>query len=113
MPLGGLYIAGGIVLKVLHHFKDGGKGTFMDAFRDKGRLSPELLRIPLKIVLAADLGIRGAHVVANREYYFGRSAGIGRGGPVAVTAAAPRNNGPFFAIGCVAVAAGLYFLSKK
>ena len=37
MPLGGLYIAGGIVLKVMHHFKDGGKGEFMDAFKDKGK----------------------------------------------------------------------------
>lgn len=113
MPLGGLYIAGGIVLKVLHHFKDGGKGTFMDAFRDKGRLSPELLRIPLKIVLAPDLGIRGAHVVANREYYFSLGAGIGHGTPVAVTAASPPSNGLYFAVGCAALAAGLYFVSKK
>ena len=41
MPLGGLYIAGGIVLKVMHHFKDGGKGEFMDAFKDKGKKKKE------------------------------------------------------------------------
>lgn len=114
MPFGGLYIAGGIVLKVLHHFKDGGAGEFMDAFRDKGRLSPELARVPLKIVLAPDLGIRGAHVVANREYYFGASS-VPSGG-AAVTAAPPTSSVPslYFAVGCAAVAAGIYtYMSKK
>ena len=41
MPYGGLYIAGGIITKVLHHVnkKD---SVFMKAFRDKGRLSTAL-----------------------------------------------------------------------
>lgn len=36
----------------------------MAAFRDKGRVSPFLSKIPLYAVLVEDLGERGAHWVA-------------------------------------------------
>jgi len=66
MPYGGLYITGGIILKSME-FAVGNDAEFMDSFKDKGRVSPILAKVPLKIVLAEDLGMRGAHVVANRE----------------------------------------------
>ena len=65
IPLGGLYIAGGLTPKNLPLLK--GEGSpFMKAFHDKGRLSPLLQRVPVYAVLAEDIGQRGAHLVAFR-----------------------------------------------
>jgi len=65
IPLGGLYIAGGLTPKNLHLLK-GESSLFMQAFHDKGRLSPLLKRVPVYAVLAEDIGQRGAHLVAFR-----------------------------------------------
>ena len=65
IPLGGLYITGGLTPKNLSLLK-GEKSLFMQAFRDKGRLSPLLKRVPVYAVLAEDIGQRGAHLVAFR-----------------------------------------------
>ena len=40
----------------------------MEAYVDKGRVSPVLEKIPLFAVLGEDLGIRGVHKVAMQEY---------------------------------------------
>uniref|UniRef100_A0A7S1HTF8 Glucokinase n=1 Tax=Eutreptiella gymnastica TaxID=73025 RepID=A0A7S1HTF8_9EUGL len=64
LPFGGLYIAGGLAPKNLKFFTD--SPTFMDAFLDKGRVSPALKQVPIKIVLAEDIGQRGALLVAVR-----------------------------------------------
>jgi glucokinase len=65
LPFGGLYIAGGIAPKNLEWLQEG-KSDFLKRFREKGRVSTILRRIPLKVVLAEDLGLRGAHLVAAR-----------------------------------------------
>jgi glucokinase len=65
LPFSGLYIAGGIAPKNLEWLQEG-KSDFLKRFREKGRVSTILRRIPVKVVLAEDLGLRGAHVVAAR-----------------------------------------------
>jgi len=65
IPLGGLYIAGGLTPKNLELLR-GEKTAFMQAFYDKGRVSPLLKRVPMYAVLAEDIGQRGAHLVAFR-----------------------------------------------
>lgn len=86
LPYGGLYLAGGLTPKNIHHIdyvhvdevsqrvsirdavtrslKVKEAGTFMKAFRDKGRLSPILEHIPIYAVMDQSLGQRGAHYVA-------------------------------------------------
>ena len=61
IPRGGVYVAGGISPKILSKLKD---GTFMKAFRNKGRLSHVLKNIPVKVVLNADSGLIGAGAIA-------------------------------------------------
>ncbi len=57
LPFGGVYIGGGIALKILPKIKD---GTFVQAFRDKTLLSEELARIPIWVVLNHDAPVLGA-----------------------------------------------------
>lgn len=65
IPHGGLFVTGGLTPKNLSFVKG---PDFMDAYRDKGRVSPLLEKIPLFAVLGEDLGIRGVHQVAMQEY---------------------------------------------
>mmetsp|Transcript_33723 Transcript_33723/g.71943 ORF Transcript_33723/g.71943 Transcript_33723/m.71943 type:complete len:531 (-) Transcript_33723:182-1774(-) len=65
IPLGGLYIAGGLAPKNMHLLR-GADSLFMRAFHDKGRVSPLLKNVPLHVVLAEDIGQRGAHLVSFR-----------------------------------------------
>jgi len=67
IPLGGLYLTGGITPKNIDRLT-GDDGIFMRAYRDKGRVSPLLLRVPVKAVMVEDLGQRGAHWVAFKLY---------------------------------------------
>src|SRR5580658_6693671 len=56
LSVGGLYVGGGIAPRILEKLKD---GTFMKAFTDKGRLSPLLINMPVRIILesrAAQIG---------------------------------------------------------
>ncbi len=57
LPYGGLYLSGGIAAKHPEWLQT---SIFTDAFKDKGRLSPLLDRIPLYVVLVEDTGERGA-----------------------------------------------------
>jgi glucokinase len=57
LPFGGVYVAGGIALKILPKMKD---GTFVRVFSDKSMLSRELARIPIYVVLNEDAPVIGA-----------------------------------------------------
>jgi glucokinase len=57
LPFGGVYVAGGIALKILPKLKD---GTFVRAFSDKIQLSTQLAKIPIYIVLNEDAPVLGA-----------------------------------------------------
>jgi glucokinase len=64
LPRGGLYVAGGIAPKILPLLRDGGHDggppPFLEAFLDKGRMRGELARIPVHVVLNANVGLLGA-----------------------------------------------------
>ena len=57
LPYGGLYIAGGIAAKILPLME---AGTFIEAFKAKGRMSSLLTEIPVYIVLNPKVGLIGA-----------------------------------------------------
>ena len=60
---GGVYIAGGIAPRIVQQLDS---GPFLAAFRNKGRLSGLLARIPLHVVMHPGLGMLGAAAVAGR-----------------------------------------------
>ncbi|MDH3831959.1 MAG: glucokinase, partial [Gammaproteobacteria bacterium] len=64
MATGGLYIAGGIAPKILEQLQD---GTFIQAFRAKGRMRALIERIPVAVVLNDDAALQGAAVFAASE----------------------------------------------
>jgi glucokinase len=61
LALGGIYLGGGIGPKILK-FLSGGK--FMEAFLDKGRLSPMLETIPVRVILDDTCALLGAAAYA-------------------------------------------------
>jgi len=64
MPFGGLYVTGGVTGHTIKWLlKD---NTFMDAYLDKGRVSPSVAMVPVYIVKSQDMGQRGAHYRAVR-----------------------------------------------
>jgi len=63
LPYGGLYIAGGIAAKNLPLMTE---GSFMKAFRAKGRMAELLSNIPVHIVLNAQVGLMGAVYCASQ-----------------------------------------------
>lgn len=60
---GGVYIAGGIAVRIVEQLR---AGAFLAAFRDKGRMTPLLQRIPLRVIVSENVGLRGALVCAER-----------------------------------------------
>ncbi len=60
---GGVYLAGGIAPKIVERLK---AGPFMDAFRDKGRLSELLTHVPVHVVMNPNVGLLGSAAVAGR-----------------------------------------------
>lgn len=64
MATAGTYIAGGIAPRIASKLRD---GAFMTAFRNKGRLSDVLARIPVNIVTNPHVGLIGAAMVAVRQ----------------------------------------------
>ncbi len=60
---GGVFIGGGIAPKILEKLKD---GTFMQAFLDKGRLTPLLEEVRVQVVLNDKAALLGAARVAAR-----------------------------------------------
>ena len=63
LALGGVYIAGGIALKIAELLKS---GIFMRAFVDKGRFQSLLSSIPVKVILTDDAALLGAADYARR-----------------------------------------------
>ena len=61
LPFGGVYVGGGIALKILPKLKD---GTFVRAFCNKTKLADELARIPILVVLNQDAPVLGAAYAA-------------------------------------------------
>lgn len=58
---GGVYVAGGIAPRIVNRLKDGG---FVRTFIAKGAFTPLLSGIPVKVVMDAQVGLRGALRVA-------------------------------------------------
>ncbi len=61
LAVGGIYVGGGIAPKVLKTLKD---GAFTRAFLDKGRLSPLLASIPVRVILDDTCALLGAAAFA-------------------------------------------------
>jgi len=68
LPFGGLYITGGMTPKNIDLIATGPNGKFMKALKDKGRVSGILNNIPIYAVLVEDVGERGAHFMAYKEF---------------------------------------------
>jgi glucokinase len=60
---GGVYIAGGIAPKIISRLTD---GRFMQAFRNKGKMSPYVSGIPVQVVMNPDVGLVGAMLAGSR-----------------------------------------------
>jgi glucokinase len=61
LATGGVYVAGGIAPRIVDKLTD---GTFLTAFRAKGRLSDLVARVPVQVVVNPDLGLLGAAAAA-------------------------------------------------
>jgi len=59
----GIYIGGGIAPRIVGHLRDGG---FLRAFRDKGRMSDYLARVPVHVIVNPHVALLGAAAVAAR-----------------------------------------------
>lgn len=57
LALGGVYVAGGIAVKILPKMKD---GTFFNAFKDKWHFEKMLLNVPVSVVLNESAPLIGA-----------------------------------------------------
>ncbi len=60
---GGIYIVGGIAPKVISRLTD---GRFMQAFRNKGKMSPYVSVIPVQVAMNPDVGLIGAMLAGSR-----------------------------------------------
>jgi len=58
---GGIYLGGGIAPRILPRLRS---GAFVRSFRDKGRLTPFLERIPVKVILEPTTALIGAAACA-------------------------------------------------
>lgn len=61
LSYGGIYIAGGIAAKILTLMQD---GRFLQTFKDKGRVSTLIEKIPVHIVLSPQVGLVGSVLYA-------------------------------------------------
>ena len=59
MTTGGVYLGGGIPPKLLWRLK---QGIFMKSFTEKGRFKSVLERIPVKVIMNDNAGLRGAAI---------------------------------------------------
>jgi glucokinase len=56
MAVGGVYVGGGIAPKIIWKLRD---GTFMQAFRDKGRLRGVMSQIPVRVIMNDKAALMG------------------------------------------------------
>ena len=57
LALGGVFVAGGIAVKILEKMKD---GTFFEAFQDKWRFEALLNNVPVSVILNESAPLIGA-----------------------------------------------------
>jgi len=57
LATGGVYLAGGIAPRIVAKLKD---GTFLAAFRNKGRMAELMGRLPVHVIISPDVGLLGA-----------------------------------------------------
>jgi glucokinase len=62
---GGVYIAGGIAPRIVNRLKDG--SGFIRAFTGKGAFTPLLSGLPVRVVMDAQVGLRGALRLAAQD----------------------------------------------
>lgn len=65
LPYGGLYVAGGIAAKILPLLQ---AGNFMQAFREKGRMSAQMATFPVHVVINPRVGLMGAALCAAQAF---------------------------------------------
>lgn len=63
LPLGGMYVAGGIAAKILPLLES---ERFLESFLNKGRMKPLLESIPLHVVLNPKVGLMGAAIYGSQ-----------------------------------------------
>lgn len=63
LPVGGIYVAGGIAPKIIKKMSG---GAFLAAFGDKGRMRELLARMPVSVVMNSKVGLVGAALAAGR-----------------------------------------------
>lgn len=63
---GGVYVGGGIAPKIVDKLKD---GTFINAFKDKGRLSPLVASMPVHVIMNPKTALLGAANFAARQLF--------------------------------------------
>jgi glucokinase len=63
MPYNGLFLVGAMSTKLMHWIR-GPDSPFMKAYLQQGRMSQLAAEVPVYLVLASDLGQRGAHYLA-------------------------------------------------
>jgi glucokinase len=69
LAVGGVLIGGGIAPKIRQKIED---GTFINAFRDKGRLGEMMAAIPVRLILEPRAALLGAAAIA-RSLLAGRA----------------------------------------
>jgi glucokinase len=62
MATGGVYVAGGIAPRIVAKLRD---GSFIAAFRDKGRMSDVLARVPVHVIVNPHTALIGAATEAH------------------------------------------------
>jgi glucokinase len=63
---GGVYVGGGIAPKIVDKLRD---GTFINAFKDKGRLSPLVAATPVHVIMNPKTALLGAANFAARQLF--------------------------------------------
>jgi glucokinase len=63
LATGGVYVCGGIAPRNLDRIRD---GRFVRSYQDKGRLSPLVKGIPVRLVMNTRSGLVGAAIAALR-----------------------------------------------
>jgi glucokinase len=64
LPLGGVYIAGGIAPKIIDRMKT---PRFMTAFKNKGKMAGLMEQMPVRVVMNPEIGLLGSRAVARRN----------------------------------------------
>lgn len=64
LATGGVYLAGGIAPRIVAKLED---GAFTAAFRNKGRLSSFLEKVPVHVIVNPNVGLLGAAVAAAQQ----------------------------------------------